>query len=687
MSKFANFLFGLDRRQAATKANTRPTIASSFISGTGFYTRRQADAYRNLFPHIDSLAQSFAALTPYAIDSQGDKLDPLPVPLAAWLDPNPDNSGRQWARNIAASILYNPYTDILVITSDAQGNYDPAAIPTPENITGYIQLPPDSRRYTGNGDFTCTARLNIDGQAIQFQADRSHILTFTYSQHPERPATGISPAMTVKKWATVDDFVADYENGFFANNAVPAGIMGIVSQDAQDYENSKRRLEAARGAGQNNRVIYAPIFVDPATGQETRTAKVTWTPFQTANSTIDVKTLSDVVSQRLDSTFGVPGIVRGIDNGQTYANAEQAYRNFITFTLRPFAVNIYDQYVHELQRITGGALDWTVTFDLQEPADTDQQKTAAEANQLNTQAFAQLINLGASPQQAATALGLPDEWAQLDAHPTTPTMPAITDSGTGTATASALASASYSNRQPLSQTRRKAQSAARRICRQAFKKLLEQTKTAAFAADNKKKQDDTAALAAATAAALLSAYEQLIAQAASQTGDNLRQQLKEVAKTNPAIAALLASTPNVYNDANARAAWLQHLTDDCANSFQDAQTRISAMLEEADGDDSQARRYLNQVRTPLLADNETHLSERHGQSLAASAIAAHYGNVAKIVKTWQTAGDDNVCEDCQAMEGTTIPAAASFGANCEYDGQPSCHPNCRCYAVYSLKIE
>ena len=672
-----SFLLGLDRRQAAQAA--RPTIADSFISGTGFFARRQSDAYRNLFPHIDSLAQSFAALTPYAIDGQGDKLADIPAPLAAWLDPNPDNSGRQWARNVAASILYNPYTDILAITSDAQGNYDPSAPATPDNITGYIQLPPDSRRYTGNGSFTCSVRLNIDGQAVQFQADRSHILTFTYSQHPERPACGISPAMVVKKWATVDDFVADYENGFFANNAVPAGIMPIVSQDSQDFEASVRHIESAMGAGNNNRTIFTPVFIDPATGRPLNdTPKVSWIPFQQPNSTIDVKTLSDVVSQRLSNTFGVPDIVRGIDHGQTYANAEQAYRNFITFTLRPFAVNIYDQYVHELNRITEGALDWTVSFDLQEPADTDQQKTAAEANQLNTSAFAQLINLGASPAQAAAALDLPDTWAELDARP------AIADS---TAAASAATSASYAARQPLSQTRRQAQSAARRIVRNSFKKLLEQTKTAEFAADSKKKQDDTAALAATTAAALLQAYEQLITQAASQVGDDLKQQLREAARNNPAIAALLASTPNVYNDAQARAAWLQHLTADCANSFADAQDRISAMLQDDDGDDSQARRYLNHTRTPLLADNETHLTERHGQAIAAAAIAAHYANVAHVVKTWETRGDDDVCEECQAMEGTTIPASASFGANCEYDGQPSCHPNCRCRAVYTLKID
>ena len=678
-----SFLFGLDRRQAAQAA--RPTIASQFITGNGFTMQRQADAYRNLFPHIDSLAQSFAALTPYAIDSQGNKLNPLPTPLAAWLDPNPDNSGRQWARNIAASILYNPYTDILAITTDGNGNYDPAAMPTGDNITGYIQLPPDSRRYTGNGSFTCTVRLNIDGQAIQFQADRWHILTFTYSQHPEQPATGISPAMTVKKWATVDEFVADYENGYFANNAVPAGIMPIVSQDAQDFETSKQHIESAMGAGNNNRTIFTPVFVDPATGRPLNdTPKVSWIPFQQPADTIDVKTLSDVVSQRLDSTFGVPGIVRGIDNGQTYANAEQAYRNFITFTLRPFAINIYDQYVHELQRITGGMLDWTVSFDLAEPADTDQQKTAAEANQLNTAAFAQLINLGASPAQAAAALQLPDTWAELDANATTP---AITDGTQPAAAEPTAASASYAARQPLSQTRRKAQSAARRICRNAFKQLLAQTKTVSYAADDKKKQDDgTAALAATTAATLMAAYEQLITQAADSTGDNLRQQLREAAKNNPAVAALLASTPNVYNDAAARAAWLKHLTADCSASFQDAQTHIQALLAEEDGE-TQSARYLNQTRTPLLADNETHLSERHGQSLAAQAIAAHYANVAQVVKTWQTRGDDDVCEECAAMEGTTIPAAASFGANCEYDGQPSCHPNCRCVAVYSIQTK
>lgn len=663
MSKFTNFIFGRDRQPKETPR--RPTITQNIMSG--YYQSRRADVYRNLFPYIDARAQQFAQLTPYAIDANGEKLASIPAPLAAWHDPNPDDSGRQWARNLAASVLCNSHTDILVITTDATGAYDPFAQPTGDNINGYIMLPPSSRRYTGNGDFTCSVRLNIDGQTATIQADRSHILSFTYAQHPAQPSIGVSPASVAEPWATVDDLVADYERGFFENNAIPAGIMHIVSEDGEDFQRSVQHLEAeTRGAGKNNGVIYVPKFIDPATGKPLTEAKVTFIPFQQANDTLDIKTLTDVVDERMANALNVPDIIRGIDKGQTYANAEQAYRNFITFTLRPFAVNIYDQLMHELQRITGGALDWTISFDLQEPADTDQQKTAAEANQLNTSAFAQLINLGATPAQAAAALGLPDEWAELTAQPTAePT----------------TASASYAAGSPLSVTRRTAQSAARRICRKAFNRLLEQAKSAGQYAAT----DQTRQLADATAQQLYAAYQLLMSQAADKTGGNLHQQLRKAAATSPAIAALLASTPNVYLDAQARAAWLQHLAADCYNSFTDAQAHITAMLEEDDGDDTAARRYLNHTRTPLLADNETVLSERNGRSVAAAAIAAHYSGVAQVVKTWQTRDDDDVCEECAAMEGTTVPASASFGAACEYDGVPSCHPNCRCYAVYSIK--
>lgn len=46
--------------------------------------------------------------------------------------------------------------------------------------------------------------------------------------------------------------------------------------------------------------------------------------------------------------------------------------------------------------------------------------------------------------------------------------------------------------------------------------------------------------------------------------------------------------------------------------------------------------------------------------------------------TWQTAGDANVCSDCQALEGQTLKISEVRG-NPQF--QPPIHPNCRCRLV------
>ena len=72
--------------------------------------------------------------------------------------------------------------------------------------------------------------------------------------------------MTVSKWASVDDFIADYERGYFCNGAVPAGMLSIVSNDPQDFQRNKQRIEDSfRGAGNANGVLYNMVPVDPST--------------------------------------------------------------------------------------------------------------------------------------------------------------------------------------------------------------------------------------------------------------------------------------------------------------------------------------------------------------------------------------------------------------------------------------
>lgn len=186
--------------------------------------------------------------------------------------------------------------------------------------------------------------MNIGGRLETRTFTRDETIALSYSAHPLDPSRGISPAQTIRKWANVDDMIADYERGFFSNGAVPAGMMGIVSADATDFQRTKAQLENAfQGAGRNNGVVYNMIPVDPITSKPADTGKLVWVPFQQANNSLDLASLNDVVNNRLASALAVPDIVRGIDNGQTYANAEQAERSFVENTLKPLCMTVWDK--------------------------------------------------------------------------------------------------------------------------------------------------------------------------------------------------------------------------------------------------------------------------------------------------------------------------------------------------------
>ena len=151
-------------------------------------------------------------------------------------------------------------------------------------------------------------------------------------------------------------------------------MMGIVSATADDFTRTKNQLEHAfRGAGRNNGVVYNMIPVDPLSGKPSDTGKLVWVPFQQANNSLDLSSLNDVVNNRLASALAVPDIVRGIDNGQTYANAEQVERAFIENTLKPLCMTVWDKFQFELDRITGG-LGYGINFTLDVPAQTDVRK-------------------------------------------------------------------------------------------------------------------------------------------------------------------------------------------------------------------------------------------------------------------------------------------------------------------------
>lgn len=649
------------------------------------------DTYDNIFPYVNAIAQRFSTVIPYAVTSDGRRLDPAPPALSALYAPNDTYSCLEFLKLIASSMLTNSHVDILIWTTNGPGGNI-----TADNITGYTLLPSNSRVYNDTRtDWYHRVTMDFGNGTSSYEFTRNETISLSYSRHPYDPTRGISPAMTIKKWANVDDMIADYERGFFGNNAVPAGMLGIVSENAEDFQRNRARLEETfRGAGNNNGIAYNMIPVDPLTHKPSQTSKLVWVPFQNSNDSLDLQTVNDVVNNRLANALAVPDIIRGIDNGQTYANAEMAERAFIENTLKPLCMTVWDKWQFELDRITGG-LGYGITFALDLPAQTEVEKIQAETQQIRINNLIQLVNMGASVETAAEALGLPDAYRRLNLHPSTPNTPPL-PSARNTTKASKPVHNTPTETHLLTSTRAYVNRVIQ-LTRRSQAGLRDDLKTIGQQWINNVEDDLITHLA----------------NYAKKTGLKLEQIITAWAETHPnnpiAVEVQGYTQPdweNLYDwsklPTNVKTAYTDHLESIADTTSKTITTKTLDILTKADSEQWDARRLhdelarLGNEHAELIARCETVQAQRLGSLYSAKNMSETLG--VRLQKVWRTSGDATTCDFCKHMDGATVGLDSSYldhGASVEVGDHtyvnsfenmttPNGHPNCRCYEDYEV---
>lgn len=650
------------------------------------------DIYDNIFPYVNAIAQRFSTIIPYAVTADGRKLDTVPAALNALYAPNDTYSCLEFLKLIASGMLTQSHIDILVWTSEGPGGNI-----TPGNITGYTILPTNSRVYNDNrSDWYYRVTMDLGDGPRPYEFTRDETISLSYSRHPNDPTRGISPAMTIKKWANVDDMIADYERGFFGNNAVPAGMLGIVSENAEDFQRNRARLEETfRGAGNNNGIVYNMVPVDPTTHKPSQTSKLVWVPFQNSNDTLDLQTVSDVVNNRLANALAVPDIVRGIDNGQTYANAEMAERSFIENNLKPLCMTVWDKWQFELDRITGG-LGYGITFDLDLPAQTEVEKTQAETQQIRVNSLIQLVGMGVTIESAVDALGLPEPYKRLTIHKTDTT--------------------------PLSSLPQK------RNITKAAKKIDDMTTETRILPATRTYVDRIIRLTRRSQNGLKDDLETIGRQWADDVEDTLITNLTEYAlKTGMKLEQVITAWAELHPENsiavdiqsytatdwqklydwntlpdNVKTAYETHLQEIAHTTSKTITNKTLELLNQADSEQWDAHRLRDELdrlgnnHAELIARCETVQSQRLGSLYSARNLSETLG--VRLHKVWRTAGDGNTCDFCQHMEGTTIPLDSaymekdavvnigdhSYTNSFETMATPNGHPRCRCYEDYEV---
>jgi len=352
--------------------------------GRSIINTMSSDAYASSYPSIRAISADYMEVRPYAVDANGKKSDNVPA-VNALYHPNQQDSSVSFFEKIAVSTLVHRKTYILVWRK--QGNEVlPGGEITPKNIAGYtfLEFPAVTRR---------------DGQTFyklgQSEFSDKEVMVLTGGVDPYHLYSGYSPNQASRSWAKLDDYIADYQAGFFENGAVPAGQFLITAPTVKDYDDMVDMIEARhRGAGKNGNVTFSHRPIDPNSGKAVD-AQIEWIPFAQSNKDIDFKNLFEQTNKRIDLAYGVPQVVKGVDSTATYANSQVAEATFAKRAVRPLLLRNYTQITHELNRITNG-FGYAITFNYEIPAIADEQKVIAETKNLEANLISRLVAEGYS---------------------------------------------------------------------------------------------------------------------------------------------------------------------------------------------------------------------------------------------------------------------------------------------------
>lgn len=641
----------------------------------------QENTYNNVFAYVDTIANKFATITPYAEDYNGNQLAVQPAPLRALYHPNDLFSFREFLKYIASTVLTKPYLDILIWTQTTDGTIKPGGIITANNIIGYTFLPAGSRIEMTDGTYSFQTTI-VDpntGTIRHMTFSRDEVISLRYAISPDDMSGGISPALTVKTWADIDTLISEYERGFFNNGAVPAGIMDIIADSVESYQKTVNDLQNGyRGASKTNSSLYSFRPVDPVTMEPKPYSKFEWHPLQTENNKLDLQTLNSVAHDHLAAAFGVPDMARGLDNGQTYANAEQANISYLENTIRPLCATIWDKFEAELQRITRGGIDYHINYKIVLPQQTDVLNVQAQTIKTLVDAYTELVGLGADPDKTATALNLPQLKGLLTSTP---------NEQEPSSTQTTHYNKQADNKNRVNSFRQQLTSATREY----YKTLINSIHAANTSTTNLNDYINT--LLEIMTPEILHRMNMLgiqLADLLQQTADNeyIKQKQKELESlinnsvlTGAYSATLLNHCQHVANET----------TETVINDIKKLLAQATADGYTQDEINSMFTDYINS-HAELLGRTETTAA----QSLATLYEGIEWNNHIKYkaLKKWVCYGN-NPCETCSQLNGHTIPLTESFitGADSSLDDLTvestnidcPAHPNCECGLILILQ--
>lgn len=394
-------ILGTALKGAKSQVNLIGAPSFAQVNPYGLHKHYKSDEYASHYPNVRPIVNEFMQIVPYAVNGNGKPVKHAVID--ALHHPNRRDSLPLFLEKLGVSVLAQDYTFLLVWRREngeakPGGNLGIGG----KNIAGFTFLECPAIEYRDG-------KLYYKMGAQEFSEDE--VIAIPGGAKPGDLYGGYSPYLAAAQWASLDRHIADFQNGFFQNNAIPAGVFKVAASTTTEYEDIVTKLkERHQGAGNNNNVSYTHVPLDE--NGTAAPAQIEWVPFAQTNREIDFQPLLEHVDNRLSEAYGVSSIIKGVDSNAKYSNAEVSEAGFAKRAVKPLPLRVYSQITHELNRITGG-LGAAITFKYDIPAVSDAELVKAKTKREEVAMLKELIDMGYSLDSAVDALKLPQNYKLL----------------------------------------------------------------------------------------------------------------------------------------------------------------------------------------------------------------------------------------------------------------------------------
>lgn len=638
------------------------TSSSAYFGFGNTMACYRSGSYDNTFPNVSRIAETFMTIQPYAINDKGERLPNVTNLIAALYNPNREMSGVDFFEALMVMALVHP--TVYILCWRKEGNMIlPGGQITEKNIAGFTFLENPSVIY--HADSTVTYR-----QGTQ-EYNQGEVLAISMNVNPYSILGGYSPSLAAKKWSNTDDYIADYQAGYFRNGAIPAGEFVITAPSPEEFNDIVDELQRKhRGAGNNNNAIYVHRPTSLVDGKPLN-AQIEWVPFGQSNKDLTLQSLFDQANKKIDMAFGVPQEIKGYLQNSNYASANVAEKIFDKYVVAPKALKIWTKFTHEMNRVTGG-LGYAIGFDFEVATLTDEEKVKAETTKIQLETLNSAIEGGFSLASIVDALELPENFNKLEAVVEAEEAPEVVEDVKDTA----------------SQAETSLKSLKSKATTQELDELVDV---------NPEIREETRKYMS----------EQIEAQIEGRNFNN-EARSKEFAKNllKVILGIVLVDGLTRYDSEKERAvaagadpesftkyevseeikdSYQQYLDVVALSYTEDTADSIRRVLAQGDFEgweqgriEEELRNIMNtdEWRVRRLARTEQHRADLNGSLDAMRQLKKETG--LKVYKVWHLNPEsENHCEDCEALDGTRIPLDEEFGDFPVGDTMVAdAHPNC-----------